>query len=215
MPVSFGEVSKILGTLGTVAGVLGGVAAVMPYVQPKPTVQMWIEKAQLSGIPALDNKPNSVKEAQGDLGSVTVAITNNSQNPIPKPTLQFKNLRNFKGAVVAAGSIEPVAAQGLEQRWNREIVDYPNDTTIELPYLNPGAGITVQAFGSDWKYVDPQFAGVPDSRKTWIITVADSRVHRYLFEDHLWILSLVIFVAGCILLMTSRSSKSQPAPHGP
>jgi hypothetical protein len=213
MSVTLGNASKFLGMLGTVAGILGGVAAIAPFLQPKPTAQMWIEKAQLYGIPALDSRPNSVKGAPDDFGSVTVAIRNNSPNLIQKPTLQFQNLRDFKGAVVAEGNMAKSAAEKLEEGWSQEIVSYPNDTTIGLPDLNPGAGITVQAFGSNWKYVDPQFTGVPDSRKTWIITVADSRVHKYLFEDHLWILNLAIFIAGCILLMTSRPPKPQPDPH--
>ena len=214
MTVSFGDISKLLGALGTAAGILGGVAAIVPYLQPKPTVQMWIEKAQLSGIPATGSGQNSVPEKQKDFGAVTVAIRNNSPNSIDQPTLRFRYLRNFKGIVIADGILDPGEARKIEREWNKKIASYPDDTTVELPRLNPGAGITVQAFGSDWKYVDPEFTGVADARKTWIIAVADSRIHTYLFEYHLWILSLVTFMAGCALLAWGRPSGSASALQG-
>jgi len=215
MPGYLSDISKLLGTLGTVAGILGGAAGIVPYLQPKPAVQLWIEKAQVSGIPALGNDPNSVKETPEDFGAVTVAIRNNSPTAVPAPTLQFRNLHNFKGIVIADRSREPGEAQRIEQAWNREIVSYREEPTINLPPLNPGAGIIVQAFGSNWKNVDPEFTGAYEYRKIWVITVVDSRTHKYLFEYHLWILSLVAFIAGCVLLVIGRTSASGTAPHSP
>jgi hypothetical protein len=214
MPVSLRDIPKVLGVLGTTVGILTGVVALAPHLQTKPNVYMWIEKAQLSGTPAAGNDPNSVHRLPVNFGAVTVAISNESLVPIEKPQLRFVNLQGFKGIVVADG-LTPSQAQEFEHVCNRKITDNPDDTLIDLPALNVGAGIKVQAFGTNWKYVDPVFYGVNNPRRTWIIAVDDSRVHQYLFEYHLWIVSLVIFVTGCILLVVSRPSGLASVPRKP
>jgi hypothetical protein len=210
MPISVRDVTKFLGYLGTIAGICGGIAAVLPFLQPKPTVDLYIEKGALFGIPASGGDPKTVQEIPGNLGTVTVTVRNNSQDPI-SPQLKFHYLQDLRGIVVAESWLDREKARKLEAEWNKKIDSDPNDTTITLPVLNSGSAIKVQAFGTNWKNVDLDFVGVSNPRKTWFITVADSRAHKYLFEYHLWILCLVVFLIGCVLLVKSRV----PAPSGP
>jgi len=192
----------LLGIVGTIVGIVAGIVGLIPSVQSKPGVRVLVEKAQLYGAPGSGNL-DDVREEPADFGSVTVTISNNSEKSIEKSHLRFQHLRHCQGIVVADGTFPRSQFKQMEQDWNKKIsADSTNtdDTFIDLPSLGVGDGIKVQVFGSNWKYVDPQFIGASNIQVTWIIGVTDSRVHRFLFEDHGWIWGLVSFILVCGLL---------------
>ena len=205
MQIQWNAISRTLGVFGTAVGIIGGIVAIAPHLKPSPAVQMKIEKGQIQGFPGADDPYKPATEIPGDFGYVIVSITNKSQSDIPTPQLKFKYLRNFKGIVVVDG-LPPVDAKQWESKANEAITKNPTDPVIALPQLLKGASVTVQVFGSDWKYTDPDLYGA-EPQKIWVITVEDSYVHRLLFEHHLWILSVLMFVLGSVLLIIYRPSK--------
>jgi len=183
--------------LGALFGLIGGGASLMDRIN-RPKVLMLISKAPLRLAPSLIDgaKPDDVIFREPNLGIVTIEITNGSPAPIHNPTLQLQYLTNFRGLVVVDGSLRE-KANLLQNKWMMKKGE--NGPVFNLPDFGIGDTLVLQAFGTDWKDVDPHLTGALNIRKDWIIAIPDSRAYHILFSNNLWWIALVVLPVLCFI----------------